>query len=78
MEFSFDNRPHHFIDLETGEELKVHPGQVKETYLNAINTFHKDLKLKCAQYRIDLVDADIHAGFYQVLNAYLIKRAKMS
>lgn len=78
LDFSFDNRPHHFIDLETGEELKVHPGQVKETYLNAINSFHKDLKLKCAQYRIDLIDADIHAGFYQVLNAYLIKRAKMS
>lgn len=78
LNFSFENRPHHFIDLETGEELKLHPAEVKETYLNAIQEFHKELKLKCAQYRIDLVDADIHSGFYPVLNAYLIKRSKMS
>jgi uncharacterized protein (DUF58 family) len=78
FDFSFENRPHHFIDLETGEELKLHPAEVKETYLNSIQQFHKELKLKCAQYRIDLVDADIHSGFYQVLNAYLIKRSKMS
>ncbi len=78
LQFDFDNRPYHFIDLESGEELKVHPGNVKEAYLNAINTYHKELKLKCAQYKIDLVDADIHAGFYQILHSYLIKRAKMA
>jgi uncharacterized protein (DUF58 family) len=77
LDFDFDNRPYHFIDMESGEELKVHPSNVKETYLNAVHAYHKELKLRCAQYRIDLVDADIHAGFYHVLNAYLIKRGKM-
>ncbi|MBC7743495.1 MAG: DUF58 domain-containing protein [Flavobacterium sp.] len=77
LEFSFDNRPYHFIDMESGEELKVHPANVKDFYLKAIQSYHKELKLRCAQYRIDLVDADIHEGFYQVLNAYLIKRGKM-
>ena len=78
LDFDFNNRPYHFIDMESGEELKVHPANVKETYLKAVQSYHKELKLRCAQYHIDLVDADIHAGFYQVLNAYLIKRAKMN
>ncbi len=78
LNFEFDNRPYHFVDLESGEELKVHPNNVKEAYLQAVNSYHKELKLKCAQYNIDLVDADIHSGFYQVLNSYLIKRAKMA
>lgn len=78
LDFDFDNRPYHFIDMESGDELKVNPAQVKETYLTAIRGFHKELQLKCAQYRIDFVDADINKGFYQVLQAYLIKRAKMN
>jgi uncharacterized protein (DUF58 family) len=78
LNFNFDNHPHHFIDMETAEELKVHPGQVKEAYLHAIQSYHKELQLKCAQYRIDLIDADINQGFYQVLHAYLIKRIRMS
>jgi uncharacterized protein (DUF58 family) len=78
LNFEFENRPYHFIDMESGEELKVQANQVKETYLNAIQTYHQQLKLKCAQYRIDLVDANIHEGFYPVLNAYIIKRAKMN
>lgn len=77
LDFDFANRPYHFIDMESGEELKIHPSNVKETYLQAVQSYHKELKLRCAQYRIDLVDADIHAGFYQVLHAYLIKRGKM-
>lgn len=78
LDFKFENRPYHFVDLESGEELKVHPGNVKEAYLSAISAHHKELKLKCAQYKIDLIDADIHAGFYQILHSYLIKRAKMA
>ena len=75
--FEFDNRPYHFIDIESGENLKIHPNNIRESYLEAANSYHKELKLKCAQYKIDFVDADIHAGFYQVLHSYLIKRAKM-
>lgn len=77
LNFDFDNRPYHFIDMESGEELKIHPANVKKTYLEAVRQYHKELKLRCAQFHIDLVDADIHEGFYHVLNAYLIKRGKM-
>ncbi|WP_256009270.1 DUF58 domain-containing protein [Desertivirga xinjiangensis] len=78
LEFDFENRPYQFVDMESGEELKVHPSQVKEQYTASVNAFRKELKLKCAQYSIDLIDADINAGFYQILHSYLIKRNKVA
>jgi uncharacterized protein (DUF58 family) len=77
LAFEFENRPHTFIDIESGEEIKLHPNNVRASYLEAINLYHKEIKLKCAQYKIDFIDADIHSGFYQILQSYLIKRAKM-
>lgn len=77
IEFDFENRPYHFIDIENGDELKVYPNKVKEAYITAFDSYHRELKLKCAQFKIDLIDADIHDGFYQVLHSYLIKREKM-
>ena len=77
MEFNFENRPYHFIDLESGEEVKVHSNQVREAYLESITAFKKELQLKCAQYKIDFVEADIHKGYQQVLMPYLVKREKM-
>ncbi len=77
MEFEFENRPYNFIDMETGEELKVHPHEIKESYLKAVNGYTKELKLKCGQYHIDFVEADINEGFNNILSAYLIKRSKL-
>ena len=75
--FEFENRPYRFVDLETGEQVRVQPREVKEAYLRAIHAFDHELKLRCAQYRIDLVAADINRGFQQVLLPYLLKREKL-
>lgn len=77
LDFDFENRPHHFIDMETGEELKTHPSQVKESYTGAVAHFREILQQRCTQYHIDWVDADINKGFYPVLHSYLIKRNRM-
>lgn len=77
VNFEFENRPHQFIDMETGDTIKVHTNQVKDNYKDAITTYRQQIALKCAQYKIDLIDADIIAGFYPVLQAYLIKRQKI-
>ena len=77
-EFDFDNRPYLFVDVETGEQVKVHSNEVKESYVQSMFKFKKELKTKCAQYRIDFVEADIHEGYRQVLLPYLIKRERMS
>lgn len=78
LEFGYENRPYQFIDVESGQEIKVHAGQVRESYLNAMEEFRKELTLKCAQYRIDFIEADIHKGYKQVLLPYLLKREKMA
>jgi uncharacterized protein (DUF58 family) len=74
LEFNFENRPHRFIDMETGEELKINPTDIRQTYLDNINSYTSELKLKCGQFGIDFVEADINRGFFQVLYSYLIKR----
>ena len=78
LDFNFENRPYEFVDMETGTVLKAHTAKVKEAYLAQMADYRKNLSLKCAQYKIDMVDADINAGFNQILEAYLIKRQKMS
>jgi hypothetical protein len=77
LDFNFDNRPHHFVDIESGEELKVNPARVRDAYKASLNEYRHQLELKCAQYHIDLVDADINEGYNHILNTYLVKRNKM-
>jgi uncharacterized protein (DUF58 family) len=77
LDFNFENRPYHFIDVESGEEVKVHSNQVREAYLESMSAYKKELQMKCAQYKIDFVEADIHKGYQQVLLPYLLKREKM-
>jgi uncharacterized protein (DUF58 family) len=76
-DFQFDNRPYRFIDMESGEEVKIHPSEVRESYVASMNSYRKELILKCRQYRIDFVEADIKRGFRQVLMPYLVKRVRM-
>lgn len=78
LEFGYENRPYLFRDMETGEQVKAFPHEVKEHYRHAVKAFRKELKLRCGQYGIDLIDADMNAPFDQVLHAYLIKRNRMS
>lgn len=75
-EFEFSNRPHIFIDMESGREIKFSPNEIRETYKQKIAEFYQELKFRCGQYQIDVVEADIHAGFKEVLLPYLIKRSK--
>jgi uncharacterized protein (DUF58 family) len=75
--FEFDDRPHEFIDIESGEKIKVQPSQVRELYQKNYKEHLLNLKLKCDQYKIDFIPADIRQGFDQILSAYLVKRTKM-
>ncbi|MCD4788572.1 MAG: DUF58 domain-containing protein [Bacteroidales bacterium] len=77
IDFNYENRPYKFIDLESGQELKVTPNEVKEIYTKKITAYKNELKLKCGQYRIDFIEADINRGFEQILLPYLLKREKL-
>lgn len=77
LDFEFENRPHHFIDIETKQEIKLNPNQVKEMYLKKISEYTEAIKLKCGQYKIDFVEADTNEGFNHILQTYLAKRGAM-
>ena len=73
----FDSRLHQFIDLETGEELKVNPAELKDAYHEQMLAYEKELKLRCGQYKIDFIPVDCSKGFEPVLLSYLLKRKKL-
>jgi uncharacterized protein (DUF58 family) len=77
LDFNFENRPYVFIDMETGEKVKLQAGQVKDYYVSQMSKFESELKLRCGQYKIEFVEADINKGYKQVLLPFLMKRARM-
>lgn len=77
IDFSFSNRPYRFIDLESGEDIKLLPSEVRTEYLKTMSRFSHELEMRCGQYGIDFVEADIRQGFRQILLPYLLKREKL-
>jgi uncharacterized protein (DUF58 family) len=73
----YENRPYKFIDLETHDVLKLNPVQAQQVYRQSVESKNKELKIKCGQYNIDYIEADINQGFNQILLSYLIKRSKL-
>ncbi|MGI4885582.1 MAG: DUF58 domain-containing protein [Janthinobacterium lividum] len=74
--FDFAERPYIFEDVETGQEIKLQPSQIREQYRTAMATFEQDLALRCGQLKIDFVPVDVREPFEKVLYAYLVKRGK--
>ncbi len=77
-EFKYQNRPYQFIDMETGETIKLNPNEIREYYTKTSSQFYDNLKLKCGHYKIDFVQADVNSDFKEVLIPFLIKRNKMN
>jgi uncharacterized protein (DUF58 family) len=75
--FEFENRPYEFVDMESGEKIRLQPHQVKEEYVGRMNDFKKMIENRCHQYKIDYVPVDLSAPVEQVLHAYLLKRNKL-
>lgn len=76
FELELENRPYTFVDMETGEKVKADPTSVRDAYRQAMNKHWQDLKLACAQNRIDLVEADINKGFENIMLQFMAKRSK--
>lgn len=73
-DFAFDNRLYRFVDMENGREVKVHANNIREFYQKSVRNYFHELKVKCGQYQIDVIPADITLGFDQILLPYLLKR----
>ena len=77
VNFDYDNSPYKFIDLENKNEIRLFSDEVRKNYVAKQKDFLNKLKLKCMQYKIDLIDADINKGYNNILSSYLLKRSKL-
>lgn len=75
--FNFDNRPFEFVDMETGERVRLQPQQVKEQYLERMAEFTTMVQNRCHQYKIDYLPVDLSEPVEQVLHSFLLKRNKL-
>jgi uncharacterized protein (DUF58 family) len=78
LNFEIGNRPVRIIDMETKEELKLQPNEVKHFYQEKASTFFKEITIKCGQLNIDFVELNIEEPLELVLQKYLVKRQKMN
>ncbi|GGK22392.1 hypothetical protein GCM10007962_15710 [Yeosuana aromativorans] len=76
LTFDFDNRPKRFVDVETGDYINLYADTIQENYHKAVSDYFETLKLKCAQYKIKYVEADINKDFNNILTTYMIERQK--
>ena len=77
FDFDFEDKPYEFIDLENAAKIKIQPSELKSIYQKKANEFYHDLKLRCGQLKIDLIETDIQEGYHNILQSYVIKRKKM-
>ena len=78
LNFDFDNKPKRFIDVETGDYINLYADSIKESYSKTVDVYFEALRLKCAQYKIKYVEADINRDFNNILTTYMIERQKFA
>lgn len=74
--FDFENSPKRFIDVETGEHINLYPETIKDAYEQAVGSYFDELRLRCGQYQIKYVEADITKDFDKILTIYMVERGK--
>jgi hypothetical protein len=77
IQFNYANRPYRFIDMESNDEIKINPAEIREHYTTKMSEYVNEIKQRCERYKIDFVEADINAGYNQILQTYLVKRQRM-
>ncbi len=77
LDFEFENRPYEFVDMESGERIKLQPHQIKDQYVTKMRQFQELIENRCHQYQIDRVAVDLSKPVEEVLHAFLIKRNKL-
>ena len=74
--FEFSNAPKKYVDVETGAQVNLYADSIRDIYTQAVETYFKNLQLKCAQYRIKYIPAEIEKGFHPILTTFLVERQK--
>lgn len=77
VNFEFENRPYTMIDMETGEQIKLLPDEIKSKYQEEINQYFKEIKQKCTDYLIGFHLIDTNLPLQKILLEFLSMRQKI-
>ncbi len=77
VNLDYGSRPHLFIDLESGHQLRLQPDEVAAEYRRQMTEMFATLRQRAMQYRIDYVPVDVAQGFHQIILPFLLKRSKV-
>jgi len=69
-----EDRPYLLTDAETGEKLKIYPHEIKKEYSLKVQQYFHELKIRCGDYGIEFIEADIRKDFDQVFVPFLLRR----
>jgi len=77
LDLSLDDRPYLIEDLESGNQMKLNPSDVRDWYKEKSKAYFKEIELRCQQYKVDLTKIDINQDIEKALASFLIKRSKL-
>lgn len=77
LNFEFENRPIQFVDMESGEQIRVQSHQIRDRYIKHINEYHNRIREICIKNKTHYYLADINEGYDYILNAFIGKRNRM-
>ncbi len=76
LKFDFDNTPKRFVDIETGEFINLYPDTIRDSYEEDVQAYFDELRIKCGQYQIKYVEADVSKSFDKILTTFMVERSK--
>jgi len=74
LKFQYDNAPRKFIDVETGEEVRIFADNIRERYEEGVRNYFQELSATCIQNRIRYVPVNVGADFEKILTTYLVEK----
>lgn len=77
LDLDYSSRPHLFIDLETGQKMRLQPNEIAQTYSKEMHAMQEELHQRALQYNIDYVAVDTVKGFHQIILPFLLKRSRI-
>ncbi len=75
--FNFDDVPMVFRDMETGEEMALHPAQLREDYVRAVQEFSRNFRRRCLEQNVEIVELDTGEPYSTALLSYLNRRRRL-
>lgn len=77
-DFNFEKRATEFIDIESGQKIKLNPNEIKEEIQSELNRRFENIQKLCNELNITYSLCDIKGDFSELLNIFFSRRKKLS